>query len=384
QTLRSQSYVNDLSVLTGNFSDMFKSGSKSSIPEKILFNFQKGLEFYGQAYDLNNSLLTNTKIQVLLTTSDDVVVKEAETNSDGLFTLSGIQISGEITMVFRTVGEETKTKLVKVIPYEYEIPPLHEGAESSKAIEKNSKLSNNLLPKKPMRLFSSMEEAERLIMLNEITLVATKELERESPSIYNLEPTRLIHQNPDKPKTIPQLFLNIPGIQVSGLGDLYPSLSIPRAAGLGPLLWVIDGFPLNQDTNLVDIMNLLSYSDVDRIEILIGAEASMYGSRASGGVISIYTRSGATNEYLNRKDAQITYQGFHESVNFSAYQEGGNWNRKNVADRSTTFYWDPYLQTDDNGEAIISLSTPTQVNQIKIEANAFTENGLRGNLITIF
>ena len=384
RTSRSQYYLNDLRVLSGDASNAYTRTNTSAMPDQILYDFQEGLEFYGQAYDLNNTLLTNTSVQVLATTSDNVITKETETNSDGLFKLSGLQIYGEATMVFRTAGDDTKSKLVKVIPYEYEIPPLHAGIEAS--IEKKgiARRSNQFLPKKPMKLFTSDAASERMIELDEITLVATKELQKTSPSLYDLEPTRVIYQNTEKPKTIPQLFLNIPGVQVLGLGGLNPSIFIPRAAGLGPLLWVIDGLPLSQNTNLVDIISLLSYSDVERIELLIGAEASMYGSRASGGVILIYTRSGSDNEYLDRKDAQVTFEGFHESVNFETYRESSTRKRKIFAETATTLYWDPALQTDENGEAIITLSTPLDEAVIRIEATTITEKGLRGSLKTIF
>ena len=118
-------------------------------------------------------------MQVLATTSDNVITKETETNSDGLFKLSGLQIYGEATMVFRTAGDDTKSKLVKVIPYEYEIPPLHAGIEAS--IEKKgiARRSNQFLPKKPMKLFTSDAASERMIELDEITLVATKELKKQ-------------------------------------------------------------------------------------------------------------------------------------------------------------------------------------------------------------
>jgi len=384
RTSRSQYYLNDLRLLSGDTSNEHMRTSPSDIPEQILYDFQEGLEFYGQAYDLNNALLTNTPVQVLVTTSDDIITQETETNSDGLFKLSGLQINGEATMVFRTKGEDTRSKLVKVIPYEYEIPPLHTGIEASTEKRGLSSRSNQLLPKKPMKLFSSEAASENLIKLNEVTLVATKELQKTSPSLYDLEPTRVIHQNTDKPKTIPQLFLNIPGVQVLGLGGLNPSIFIPRAAGLGPILWVIDGLPLSQNTNLVDIISLLSYSDVERIELLIGAEASMYGSRASGGVILIYTRSGSDNEYLDRKDAQVTFEGFHESVNFEAYRESSTRKRKKVTETATTLYWDPDLQTDENGEAIITLSTPSDEAVLRLEATTITEKGQRGSIKTIF
>ncbi len=381
---RNVKFINDLKALTGQTAEGLLQSNFTPIQGQILYNFQDGLEFYGQAYNLNNSLLINTKVQILITTPNDVFAKETVTNSDGLFKLTGLQITGEANMVFRTVGEDTKTKLVKVVPYEFEIPPLNSEEKALSRDTENLKKSKQVLPKKPMVEFSPTEETDGLIVLDEITLVATRSFQKTKPTRYDLKATRVIYQNKEKPKTIPQLFLNIPGVQVVGLGTLDPSISIPRAAGLGPLLWVIDGFPLVQSTNLRDIINLLSYSDVEHIEILIGAEASIYGSRAAGGVIQIFTRSGSEEEYFSRKDAQVIYQGFHESISFDTYLENNSQKRKNLEDSNTTLYWNPDLQTDENGEAIIRLSTPLNDDLIRIEANTITKNGERGSLMTFF
>jgi hypothetical protein len=381
---RNEKYKSDLKLLTGQAEGSVHDRNLTAIPEQILYNFQDGLEFYGQAYNLINTLLTNTKIQILITTPKNAIVKETETNSDGLFKLSGLQVIGEANMVFRTVGEDTETKLVKVIPYEYEIPPLNSG---NVALKKNKEYSNKtaaLFSKKPIMEFNSKVETERLIELDEITLVATKSIQKTNPTRYDLKATRVIYQNKEKPKTIPQLFLNIPGVQVVGLGTLNPSISLPRAGGGGPILWVIDGFPLIQSTKLADIISLLSYSDVERIDLLIGAEASIYGSRGAGGVIQIYTRTGSDVEYLARKDAQVIYQGFHESISFDTYEEINSKKRKNFRDTTTTLYWNPNLQTNENGEAIIRLSAPLNDDRIRIEANTITKKGERGSLMTFF
>jgi hypothetical protein len=384
RTTRNQRFFNDLMVLTGQSIENVQGYNFKSVSEQVNYNFQDGLDFYGQAYNLNNSLLINTKVQMLINTSNDVIVKETETNSDGLFKLSGLQINGKATMVFRTVGEEAKTKLVKVVPYEYEIPPLNSNDEVLKN-NKKSKQSKKLFPRRLKMEFNSKAETERMIELDELNLVATRPVQKASPTVYDLKATRVISQNIEKPKTIPQLLLNIPGVQIVGLGTLNPEVFIPRAARIGPLLWVIDGFPLNQSTNLVDIISLLSYTDVERLELFIGSEASIYGSRASGGVIVIYTRSGSEVEYLaTRKEAQITYQGFHESINFQTYQEISSKKRKGQTDIATTLYWDPNLPTNEKGEAFIPLSLPANHDRIKIEVNAITVKGQRGSLNTTF
>ena len=222
RTTRNQRFLKDLMILTGQSTESIHGNNFKAIPEQVLYNFQDGLEFYGQAHNLNNSLLINTKIQILINTPNDAIALETETNSDGLFKLSGLQLSGEATMVFRTVGEEAKTKLVKVVPYEYEIPPLNSDDEVLKRSNEKSKQSKQIFAKKPMVEFNSKAVTERLIELDEIRLVATRRIQKTSPTVYNLQASRVINQDIEKPKTIPQLLLNIPGVQVIRLGTLNP------------------------------------------------------------------------------------------------------------------------------------------------------------------
>jgi len=380
-TIRNRRFLNDLLVLTGQFPEHLPGNLMEDIPGEIRYAFQDGLEFYGQAYDLNNSLLINTKIQILISTPDDVIARETVTNSDGLFKLYGLQIYGEAHMVFRTIGEDINSKLVKVIPYEYEIPPLRAGDLRDPLAKQKP---DHILPKIAINDFHTNSEKDRLITLDEITLSATKPFRNTTPSIYNIEATRVIYQDVKRPKTLPQLFLGIPGLQVVGLGSLTPALVLNRSAGSGPFVWVVDGFPMMPSTSLVDIINLLSYADIERMELLIGADASMYGSRSAGGVIRVYTRSGSESENIERKTAQMKYQGFHESIRFENYRETVLNKGKRRSEMPTTLYWNPYLTTDENGEAIINISISDSYDRIELRAYTITENGASGNLKTNF
>ncbi|NNK11964.1 MAG: TonB-dependent receptor plug domain-containing protein, partial [Flavobacteriaceae bacterium] len=379
---RNQRFIEDMLLLTGQSEVQQSYIDANQLPDDIAYTFQQGLEFYGQAYDLNNSLLANTEIQMLITTGEEVYAIESKTNPNGMFKISGMQIEGEANIIFRTAGEETEEKLVKVVPYEYEIPPL-KLSDNALIQSKNRASSDPKMPQRSLRDFGSEAGSEKLIELEEVTLVATRELQKVSPSRFDLRATRVIEQNKDRPKTLPQLFLNIPGVQVVGLGTLTPRIFIPRAALLGPLLWVIDGFPLNQTTRLRDVMDLVSFVDVERIELLIGAEASVYGSRAAGGVILIYTRSGSDIDYLERKDAEVQFKGFQESLDFEEYTKNKKY--KKVSDRiPKTVYWNPQLETDSKGEAVINVSQPLNNTPISVTIRANTENGMKGSTYTFF
>ncbi|TAI48343.1 TonB-dependent receptor [Flagellimonas allohymeniacidonis] len=384
-SLRNQRYLNDLLVLTGQSSKLFVGNVTNELPSEIRYDFQNGLDFYGQAYDLDKSLLMNSKIQVLILTEDEAIAQEVETNSEGLFKLSGLSIDGEVKIVFRTVGEESKTKLVQVIPFEYETPPLFKSNRENvitRVDNRKAKQSNQR--KKAVDFLSGDKTEDELIALDGVTLIEKKGYQKLTPSIYNLEPSRVMFQDYEKPKTIPQLFLGIAGVYVTGLGDLNPEVTLLQAAGVGPVLWVLDGMPLIQPTSLVDIINLVNYRDVERIEIFYGAKAAIYGTRAAGGAIIIYTRNGSDENHIARKLAQLSYEGYHNSMDFEAYEQTVPKKILKAEGIPTTVYWNPVLKTDENGKAFIQFDTPKDIDTYYLDVRGITEDGKRGAVKTVW
>ncbi len=383
--LRNQRYLNDLLLLTGQSSKLFVGNTTELFPTEIKYNFQSGLDFYGQAYDLNKSLLTNTKIQVLIMTEDEAIVEEVETNSDGLFKLFGLSFHGEVKMAFRTVAEESKKKLVQVIPFVYETPPLFgsDQADMVSAADGNEEAQSNFR-KRAADFVTGSKTDDELIALDEITLIEKKGYRKTSPSVYNLEPARVKYQDLEKPKTIPQLFLGIPGVYLSGIGDLNPEISLLQSFGVGPVLWVVDGLPLVQPTSLVQIINMVNYNDVERIEILTGPQASMYGSRAAGGAIVVYTRNGSDESYTARKEAQLSFEGYHRSLDFNAYKRTVPKKVSKTSGIPATVYWNPAVKTDEEGKATIQFETPSDQGSLFLDVQGITEDGKKGAVRTIW
>jgi len=69
---------------------------------------------------------------------------------------------------------------------------------------------------------------------------------------------------------------------------------------------LVDGTPINEPGNAVDFSNL-TLDNVEKIEIVRGAESALYGSDAVDGVIQIFTRRGTTR-----------------TPEFTAFAEGGS------------------------------------------------------------
>ncbi len=365
---RTERFIQDLKLLTAD-----ELADKGQVPQRIKYPFQKGLDLFGYAYDLNNKLLKNSKIQMLNTSGKSAMAKELETDEEGKVRLENLDLVGENELVFRTSGEDTKSRLVKIVPIQEQYTNV---TLSKRTFEVNGEKNKKLIKSSPWEPINQ----EDMVKLNEVE-VMDKKLQKKNatPSLYGVVPTRVTYQDVERPKTIPQLFLGIPGVQVFGLGTLDPAISLPRSAGNGPLLWVLDGMPLIQPTPLNDIINMVSYIDVERIEILYGYQAAMYGTRASGGAILIYTRTAAGLDYINRKEGRLKFQGYTEPLSFESFAKKVAKKKKKFEDKTTTLFWNPKIQTDQNGEAIVRFSTPIEYSQLELKASAVSEKGEIGS-----
>ena len=95
-------------------------------------------------------------------------------------------------------------------------------------------------------------------------------------------------------ETISDLLARQPGIQMSSSGGPGTATSFyVRGARPEQTKVLVDGVPLNSVDLSGSPLRFLSLADVERIEILRGPASALYGADAIGGVIQIFTRTGA-------------------------------------------------------------------------------------------
>jgi vitamin B12 transporter len=107
--------------------------------------------------------------------------------------------------------------------------------------------------------------------------------------------------------SLPDLLANQPGIIRGRTGPEGGDASLFLDGGNSNHTKVlVDGTPVNQPGGLVDFSNF-TLDNIDKIEIVHGAESALYGSDAMDGVIQIFTHRGTTG-----------------TPEVTAYAEGGN------------------------------------------------------------
>jgi len=154
-------------------------------------------------------------------------------------------------------------------------------------------------------------------------------------------------------------------------------------------LYVIDGVPVvvgqHQDIEPFSFVNL---SDISSITVYKGADAqTIYGARGSNGVIVIETKHKRQINFNSiKKNIKSPYAStviypkvntFSQRRRFDAQLQ----NAKNKGSRSnfrTTLFWEPLVETNENGEAHISFVNSDEVSSFKIIAQGISVEGAPG------
>lgn len=116
--------------------------------------------------------------------------------------------------------------------------------------------------------------------------------------------------------TLPDALLYSPGIALARTGREGGTASLFLNGGNSSYTKVlVDGAPVNEPGNAVDFSNF-SLENVDKIEVVRGAESAIYGTDAVAGVIQVFTHTGSTRV--------PEFAAFSEGGSFGAGRGGAN------------------------------------------------------------
>jgi len=94
--------------------------------------------------------------------------------------------------------------------------------------------------------------------------------------------------------TLPDALLTSPGVAIGRTGPTGGSASVfLNGGGSAYSKVLVDGAAVNEPGNAVDFANF-ALDNVDKIEVVRGAESAIYGSDAVSGVIQVFTHRGTT------------------------------------------------------------------------------------------
>ena len=163
----------------------------------------------------------------------------------------------------------------------------------------------------------------------------------------------------------------IAGLTIRGQ---FPRYSVQMRM-LDAVSWSLDGMP----TDMEMIMDF-PVEEIDKIEVLKGAEAAIFGLNAGVGRICILSKR-ASSELNRLDDAKASkkklgkYDYFKQRKFYSPkYETSTDINK--APDYRTTIHWEPYIYTDENNKANISFNNSDRSTTIEIRAEGLTESGI--------
>ena len=168
-----------------------------------------------------------------------------------------------------------------------------------------------------IRAENSPEQSARAYqLLSEVVVTATRSETERWKTASSITVIDRNHFEDRQQRMMTDVLRDVPGLTIADRGTpgSVPGLFL-RGMNSDQTLVVLNGRPI--PANLAGTFNLetLSLDSVERVEVLRGPSASVYGGRTLGGVINILTRSG-------RNLAKPEYQAFWETGSFGTYREG--------------------------------------------------------------
>ena len=329
--------------------------------------------------------------RVFLTRLANGYFEEYKTDETGHFVFGPYTIFDTLDVMLQGRFNRSKKKKVKQdarksTPYTHleilshespALPPIPYFQKSdwqSGAVSDYGKLSQDALT--IARNFDSL-----VIVLPEVDITASKlspvdEERKKRSALYggNLGTRLIVDSIPGGAfQTVFDLLRRVPGVQVTGSFGNETILVRGGTSLLGSNqpLFFYDGFRVD-----IDFIRTLIAADIDFIDAVIGARASVFGMGASNGAILVYSKRGSN--YVKSTPSpgllQAKIFGFHKAREFAVFDPNaaGNSNRP---DLRTTLHWRANQATDGAGVVKDSFPTSDQKGKFIIIAQGLRLDG---------
>jgi len=140
-------------------------------------------------------------------------------------------------------------------------------------------------------------------------------------------------------RQVPGIMVSGTKIQIRGINSIYSSTD--------PLV-LVDGTLTD-----VSILRSIEPNDIERIEVLSGSSAAIYGSRGSNGVIAVYLKRG---RYMKHGELEFITLGYHKALVYKTNQDES----QIISEaRPKTIFWNPHVRLK-NGDIYFAKYVPSQ------------------------
>jgi TonB-dependent SusC/RagA subfamily outer membrane receptor len=396
----------DLVMLTHGWRRYTWSEIREGLFDETTYAHENGINISGYAIDKSNDPVSNAFLRFVPLNSDFFGLWEVTTGMEGKFELKGLIIPDSAQVIVKSVNDKGKSENVtlnldetdKILPYN--------SNERSLPDRINDDILDYIDFHGAREREYALYDVQEKILLKEI-VIKDYEIKREG-----------IHGEPDNVIMIDDALASysdifqvlqgrVPGLQVygEGMNAQIRIRGITSITGNNTPLFIIDGTPLatpmsssmpNDTTNIQSTSDNFSFvnsailtippRDVERIEVLKGTSAAIYGLRGANGVIAIYTRKGPSMADMaeNNISEDVLYlPGFHLVKEFYSPNYDSQEEEHSKPDKRTTIYWNPSVKTNNLGYAEITFYNSDDGKRLQVDLEGITDYGDPVNMTTL-
>jgi len=313
--------------------------------------------------------------KVSLSVLNPLTVVEGRAQEDGRLEFLGLDIR-DTTAVFLKANKSNSYKIKKNKVKSIDDYLMIRDLTESPRIKPSKKSSEFRLEEKAAKeIADAIDTDARLrqayfdVLIEPILIKAKAEIDRRfrrSEMIYSSPSNRITSDEIGSFVGVFDMLRRVPGVNVIGSG-FNASVSIRgrgSISGTQTPLYLYDGIPVDQE-----FISSLTSNDIDFIDVLKGATASIYGSRGSAGVIALYTKKGTENnsKSISQGKLSISMPGYYRAREY--------YNPMFVEDEfqqalySPTLFWEPSMKES------IEFLTPDFPSTYEVTVEGITKTG---------
>ncbi|MDD5185418.1 MAG: TonB-dependent receptor plug domain-containing protein [Paludibacter sp.] len=351
----------DILMLTQGWSRFNTADIIKGKQEPLPYYMEAGQTITGKVLNIFNKPSKNCGI--ILFSPYRSTIKLTQTDSTGCFLIDGIDFPDSTSFILKakkknTFGDveiisdpDVFPKTDVYIPVQHPVDTLAFNDYSLQSKEKYY-----------------TEGGLRMVNLGEVTVDADAIKKNKENHYYSgLEGTRYTAEQLENYPgySIFNILSMMPGVRVSGESVYFRNSDKPP-------LFLIDDI---ESTN--DEIAYLNANDVEEISVFNGANATIFGSRGSNGVVAIALKKGyIRNDETPPSLINISPLGYQKSREFYVPKYNIDDVRLNTPfDLRTTIYWNPKLELDSTGTAHVRFFSADKPNNYTVVLEGITNKG---------
>ena len=357
---------------------------------------------------------SNSKLNVIAQSKTKLDMHTTTTKEDGRFIIDNIHHLDSVKFIFRAYNtrekevpiaitldkQETHKWFVPTSNFSYKKPKKESNTTKERITLTQKEQEQFIVTSKMQQEINKLYNPKETIVLHEVEVlgkVREKEKQNQVSHTFHLEPDTVVNVKENPTEGFLNQLANAPNVKIRGVG-INTKVSIN---GYSNPLWVVDGVVISQ----VDIITgkgqpttedlasptmqpagpipteiaMLNSHDIDRIEILKGAKAALYGMRGNNGVIIVYTKQGSFTP--EPPPPTENYAGYTVKKEFYNPKYDVPEDIHSRPDVRTTIYWNAIVETNKDGKAFVEFFNSDTAEEFEISIEALSIYGLPGKLL---